>query len=101
MGASGVELADLTPTVLEEFLRARAAEGYVTKLTKHGLTPLVEYLEELALYMTPAASMTGVDRLVGRFRGTWWRSTGWATPPLPTTSGWHDGSLVFGLRRSR
>lgn len=68
MGAGGLELADLTPTVLEEFLRARAAEGYVTKLTKRGLAPLLEYLEELGLYVTPATSVTGVDRLVGRFR---------------------------------
>ncbi|MGH2358026.1 MAG: tyrosine-type recombinase/integrase [Candidatus Limnocylindria bacterium] len=68
MGAAGLELADLTPTVLEEFLRARAAAGYVTKLTRRGLTPLLEYLEELGLYVTPTTSVTGVDRLVGRFR---------------------------------
>lgn len=68
MGAAGLELADLTPTVLEEFLRARAAAGYVTKLTRRGLTPLLEYLEELGLYVTPTTSVTGVDRLVGGFR---------------------------------
>jgi len=68
LSVAGLELADLTPTVLEDFLRARAAEGYVTKLTNRGLAPLLEYLEELGLYTTPAPTVSAVDRLVGGFR---------------------------------
>jgi site-specific recombinase XerD len=68
LGSAGLGLADLSPPVLEQFLQGRGAEGYVTKLTRHGLMPLFGYLEKLGLYARPVSSaVTGVDRLVSRF----------------------------------
>ena len=69
LGAGGLELADLTPSVLEEFLDTRRVEGYATKLTMRGLMPLLEYLERVGLYAAPVSSgETGLDRLVSHFR---------------------------------
>jgi len=67
LGAAGLSVADLTPEVLERFLQARAAEGYATKLTKRGLRPLVDHLENLGLLPRPVSSSSAVDRIVGRF----------------------------------
>jgi site-specific recombinase XerD len=67
LDATGRGLGDLTPVTLEQFLQARRAEGHVTKLTNHGLEPLVGYLEHLRLYASPVAKMTAVDEIVGRF----------------------------------
>jgi integrase/recombinase XerD len=67
LAASGLGVADLCPEVLGRFLQARAAEGYATKLTKHGLEPLVDYLVHLGLYNRPNPSPTAADRVVGRF----------------------------------
>src|SRR5271155_2803013 len=67
LGAAGLGLADVTPSVLEGFLRARAAEGYKRKLTMLGLAPLVEHLEYLGLYTRVAGAGSAVDDVVGRF----------------------------------
>jgi len=67
LGAAGLGVADLTPEVLERFLQARAAEGYATKLTKRGLRPLVDHLENLGFLPRPVSSSSAVDRIVGRF----------------------------------
>lgn len=68
LSAQGLTLVELTPRVFDQFLRARAAEGYTTKLTGRGLKPLLEYLEQLNLYARPVSSMTAVDQVVNRFR---------------------------------
>jgi site-specific recombinase XerD len=65
--ATGRGLEDLTPSALEQFLQARRAEGYATKLTSHGLAPLLGYLEHLQLYASPVPKMTAVDEIVDRF----------------------------------
>jgi integrase/recombinase XerD len=67
LGATGRSVADLRPEVLEQFLQARAAEGYVGKLTKHGLEPLVDHLDHLGLYTRPVPSPTAADRVVALF----------------------------------
>jgi site-specific recombinase XerD len=67
LGAAGLGLADVTPTVLERFLRARAGEGYATKLTMHGLVPALDYLEHLGLHTRPVCAGSAVDDVVGRF----------------------------------
>ncbi|MDQ6615792.1 MAG: site-specific integrase [Actinomycetota bacterium] len=67
LGAAGMTIADLTPPVLEQFLRMRAAEGYVTMLTGHGLAPLLEYLDHLGLLPATVSSATAMDKIVDRF----------------------------------
>jgi integrase/recombinase XerD len=66
--AGGLGLGDLTPTVLEQFLEARAAERYVTKLTRSGLKPSMEYLEDLGVYRCPPSPTTMADQIAGGFR---------------------------------
>lgn len=67
LSAAGLSLPDLTPTVLDRFLRARAAEGHATKLTMHGLARLLDYFEQLDLYVRPVSSVTAADHIVNRF----------------------------------
>jgi integrase/recombinase XerD len=68
LGDSGLGLEDLTPAVLERFLEARAAAGYVTKLTSTGLKPSLQYLEQLGLYRSPPSPTTTIDQVAGAFR---------------------------------
>lgn len=68
LGAGGLGLGDLTPTVLEQFLEARAAEGYATKLTMWGLKPTIGYLEDLGVYRCPPSPTTTADKIAGGFR---------------------------------
>jgi len=67
MSDAGLTLTDLTPEVAEKFLHARAEAGYVSKLTEHGLTPLLEYLEELGQYTRRVLPTTPVEEVVSRF----------------------------------
>jgi integrase/recombinase XerD len=68
LGAGGLGLGDLTPTVLEQFLEARTVDGYTTKLTRSGLKPSLEYLEHLGAYESPPSPTTTADRVAGVFR---------------------------------
>jgi integrase/recombinase XerD len=68
MGSAGLTVADLTPALVEKFLNARVESGYVTKLTEHGLTPVLEYLEQLGHYRKPIQPVTSVEEVVIRFR---------------------------------
>ncbi len=67
LGAVGLQLADLTPAVLNEFLQARRAEGYSTKLTRRGLGPLLNYLEHLQIYAPPVSPTTVLDGVLEQF----------------------------------
>lgn len=67
LGAAGVELAELTPSILDEFLQARRAEGYATKLTVRALVPMLDYLEHMKLYTRPVSSTTALDDLLEQF----------------------------------
>jgi integrase/recombinase XerD len=64
---AGLTVTELTPGVVESFLRARAEAGYTTKLTEHGLTPLLTYLEELGQYSPLSSPATPVDEVIRRF----------------------------------
>ena len=46
MDAVGLSAGELTSPVIERFMAARRAEGYVGWRTAHALVPLVSYLEE-------------------------------------------------------
>lgn len=63
----GLSVADITSTVLDRFLKARAAQGYTTKLTAHGLTRLVEFLADLGIDARPVSPATAADHLLARF----------------------------------
>lgn len=67
LNAAGVPLAELTPAAVGRFLQARAAAGYATKLTEHGLAPVLEYLEQIGRYTRPALPPTPVEEIVSRF----------------------------------
>jgi len=55
--------------VLDQFLEARAAAGYATKLTRHGLHPSLEYLRQLGvLQAPPPRPATTAEQVVGAFR---------------------------------
>lgn len=64
---AGLTLTELTPEVIGRFLEARAAAGYVTKLTRHGLVPLLTYLEEIRQYREPPTVTTPVEEIVRQF----------------------------------
>lgn len=67
LGDAGLQLAELTPSVLDEFLQTRRAEGYSTKLTGRGLAPLLDYLEHLQLYTPPVSPATALDDVLEQF----------------------------------
>jgi integrase/recombinase XerD len=67
MDATGLEVADLNPAVLGQFLQTRADAGYATKLTAHALAPLLDYLRRLDLHTEPAPSITPADEIRHRF----------------------------------
>jgi integrase/recombinase XerD len=67
LGDGGLGLEDLTPAVLGRFLEARASAGYGTKLTRTGLKPSLEYLEQLGPYGSPPPTTT-IDQVAGAFR---------------------------------
>jgi len=67
LNGAGLTLAHLTPAVVERFLKARAEAGYATKLTEHGLAPLLEYLEQLGQYTRPILPVAPADEIVFRF----------------------------------
>ena len=68
MKSNRLSVTDLTSEVIERYLSARARAGYVTKLTQHGLTPLLEHLEQLGLYTRLVPAPTAVEEILGPFR---------------------------------
>src|SRR5260370_5020661 len=68
LGAAGGGIADVTGEVVDQLLQARAADGYATKLTRHGLRPLLAHLEHLGLLPRPVSPSSDVDRIVSQFR---------------------------------
>ncbi len=67
LSGAALTLAHLTPEVVERFLKARVEAGYATKLTEHGLVPLLGYLEQLGQYIRPVLPVAPVDEIVSRF----------------------------------
>jgi site-specific recombinase XerD len=64
-----LDAGGLTPERVEEFLRARRAEGYVCWRSAQGLVPLLEFLGRLGVVPVPAAATpTPAEELVERYR---------------------------------
>lgn len=68
LAGRGLEGTDLTPGEAERFLRERRRAGYVTKLSRRGLAPVLRYLGGLALLPLDADVAPGsLDELLGDF----------------------------------
>ena len=67
MEAEGLDVALLTPPVVEQFLAARRSQGYVTKLSPKGIGPLLGYLDGLGVLAPVEDVRTPVDRLLDEF----------------------------------
>jgi site-specific recombinase XerD len=68
MEAEGLDVAQLTPPVVERFLAERRRQGYVTKLSPRGIRPLLGYLDGLGVFPAREDVCTPVDRLLDEFR---------------------------------
>jgi site-specific recombinase XerD len=69
MDAGQLEVAGLTPPVMEAFLAARRAEGYVLWLSPRALVPLLGYLRRLGVAPQPApVPVTPAEALLGRYQ---------------------------------
>lgn len=66
----GLDVGDLTPDRVEEFLVARRSAGYVLWLSSKGVAPLLAYLRRLALVAVPepAVATTPAEHLLERYR---------------------------------
>lgn len=64
----GLGLPELTPLAIDRFLQARREAGYVTKLSGHGIKPLLGYLEDLGALSIPNGVSTPIGELVDLFR---------------------------------
>jgi site-specific recombinase XerC len=66
----GLAGSDLTPTVVEQFLRARRAAGYGQWLSVRGMAPLLAYLRRVGLAPVPPAvpAKTPVETLLAAYR---------------------------------
>lgn len=67
LGTAGLGIESLTPEILGRFLQVRGAEGYQTKLTVHGLRPLLDHLDRLGLLPEPVQHPTAAERVVEGF----------------------------------
>jgi integrase/recombinase XerD len=68
MDAEGLDVAQLTPSVVESFLAERRSQGYVTRLSPRGIRPLLGYLDGLGVLPAGEDACSPVDRLVDEFR---------------------------------
>ncbi|MHC4827682.1 MAG: tyrosine-type recombinase/integrase [Planctomycetota bacterium] len=68
--SSGLDAGDFTPARVEEFLKARRAEGYTLWLSTKAMTPLLGYLRALGMAPTPSPvdPPTPVEALLERYR---------------------------------
>jgi site-specific recombinase XerD len=66
----GLDVADLTPGRVEEFLAHRRAEGYTLWLSTKAMVPLLGYLRRLGVIATPAPAVpvTEAEVLLEHFR---------------------------------
>jgi hypothetical protein len=48
LASQRLDVGDLTPDVVERFLQERRRQGYASKLTRRGVTPLLHYLSVLS-----------------------------------------------------
>jgi integrase/recombinase XerD len=69
MEAEELDVARLTPLVVERFLVERRRQGYVTRVSPKGIRPVLVYLDGLGVLPRGEDVCTPVDRLVDGFRG--------------------------------
>jgi len=69
MLARGLEVGDLTPDRVEEFLVARREDGYVLWRSAKGVSPLLSYLHRLGVVPAPEpiGPVTPAEHLLDRF----------------------------------
>ena len=68
--SKGLEVGDLTPDRVEEFLRARREAGYTLWLSPKGVAPLLRYLRRLGVVPIPEPILadTPAEHLLEEFR---------------------------------
>jgi len=68
--SQGLTVGEFTPVRVAEFLEARRADGYTSRLSQRGLTPLLGYLRGLGVVPSPSApaACTPVELLVAAYR---------------------------------
>jgi hypothetical protein len=66
-----LDVADLTPTVVEQFLEARADEGYARALGLGAVVPILDHLRGLGIAPKPAPVVPAgpIEVLVERYKG--------------------------------
>lgn len=69
LGTKGLDAAALTPSVLNEFLAARRAQGYTLWLSSKALAPLIGHLRGLGFALSaPKAALSPTEALLARYR---------------------------------
>ena len=68
--SQGLTAGEFTPVRVAEFLEARRADGYTSRLSQRGLTPLLGYLRRLGVVPSPSepVACTPVELLVVAYR---------------------------------
>jgi len=70
MEASGVEVGELSPAIVERLLAERRQQGYASRISLKGLRRLLGYLDGQGVLAADGdLALTPVDRLVEEFRG--------------------------------
>jgi len=66
-----LDVADLTPTVVEQFLEARADEGYARALGSGAVVPILDHLRGLGVAPKPAPVVPDgpIEVLIERYKG--------------------------------
>jgi hypothetical protein len=70
LDAHGLDVGQLTPARVEDFLADRRAEGYTLWLSSKAMVPMLNYLRGLSVVASPApdAATTEGERLMGDYR---------------------------------
>jgi integrase/recombinase XerD len=78
MEVEGLELAALTPAVVDRYFVWRRSQGYLSGLSSKSLRRVFGYLDELGVLPREDATPSPVQRLVGEYRGYLLRERGMA-----------------------
>jgi integrase/recombinase XerD len=98
LASRGLGVGDLTPGRVEEFLRARRAEGYTLWLSTKAMAPVLAYLRDVGVVPDAEAlgPATPAEELVERYRVYLVQERGLATATV--TSYLHVAGLFFSTR---
>lgn len=68
LAPKGLDVADLTPLVLRQFLTARRSQGYTLWLSPKALVPFIDYLRDLGLApAAPTVPLSPTEELLARY----------------------------------